>query len=92
MELYIGTRDPQTNNQIFEFIHDRKDFIEAQINAQLDWKNKPENRTAKISIIDKNIGIEDEAMWDDCIDFLADGVNKIAAGLLPVLDEYYENR
>jgi uncharacterized protein with ParB-like and HNH nuclease domain len=92
VELYIGTRDPQTNNQIFEFIHDRKDFIEAQINAQLDWKNKPENRTAKISIIDKNIGIEDEAMWDDCIDFLADGVNKIAAGLLPVLDEYYENR
>jgi len=92
VELYIGTRDPQTNNQIFEFIYARKDSIEAQINTQLDWKNEPENRTARISILNKSIGIENESMWEDCTNFLADGVNKIADGLLPVLDEYYENR
>lgn len=90
VEFYIGTRDPQINDQIFGFIHTRKNAIEALIGAQLDWKNEPENRTARISLINENIGIADEAMWEDCIDFLAEGVNKIAVGLLPVLDDYYD--
>lgn len=57
----------------------------------LEWRNEAENRTARVSIINESIGIADEAMWDECIDFLADGVNKIAIGLLPVLDDYYSD-
>lgn len=91
VEFYIGTRDPQINDQIFEFIHTRKSSLEASMGTSLDWKNEPENRTARISIINENIGIVDEAMWEDCIEFLADGVNKIAVGILPVLDDYYDN-
>jgi len=91
VEFYIGTRDPQINDQIFKFIQTRKDTIEALICTQLDWKNEPENRTARISIINESIGIADEATWEDCIDFLADGVNKIVVGLLPVLDDYFDN-
>lgn len=91
VDFYIGTHDPQINDQIFKFIHDRKEDIEALIGTSLSWKNEPENRTARISIINEDIGIADEAMWEACIDFLAEGVNKIAAGLLPALDDYYEN-
>ncbi|OPL07608.1 MAG: hypothetical protein AVO33_04745 [delta proteobacterium ML8_F1] len=91
VELYIGTRNPQLNDQIFKFIHTRKDAIETLLGMQLDWKNVPENRTARISIINENIGIADEEMWEDCIDFLADGVDKLSVGLLPVLEDYYDN-
>lgn len=91
VDFYIGTRDPQLNDQIFKFIYTRKDDIESSIGTLLEWKNEPENRTARISIINENVGISDEAMWEDCIDFLAESVNKIANGLLPVLDNYYEN-
>ncbi len=91
VDFYIGTRDPQLNDQIFKFIYTRKDVIESLIGTQLEWKNEPENRTARISIINENVGIADEAMWEDCLDFLSDSVNKIADGLLPVLDDYYDN-
>lgn len=91
VDFYIGTRDPQLNDQIFKFIYKRKDAIESLIGTKLEWKNEPENKTARISIINENVGIADEAMWEDCIDFLADIVNKIADGLLPVLNDYYDN-
>lgn len=91
VDFYIGTRDPQLNDHIFKYIYTKKDAIESLIGTQLEWKNEPGNRTAKISLINENIGIANEAMWEDCIDFLADSVNKIADGLLPVLDDYYDN-
>lgn len=91
VELYIGTRDSQINDQIFDFIYDRKESIEASIGTTLHWKNEPENRTSRISIINDNLGIADEAIWEECIDFLADGVNRIALGLLPTLNDYYGN-
>jgi uncharacterized protein with ParB-like and HNH nuclease domain len=92
VDLYIGSRDSQINDQIFNFIYRRKDAIEANINMPLDWKNEPENRTAKISIVNDNLGIADEEMWEKCIEFLVVGVNIMASVLLPILDEYFDTK
>ncbi len=91
VEFYIGKKDAKTNKQIFEYIYAQKHSIETLLNTQLSWKNEPDNKTAGISIDNNSIGIENEALWDECIEFLVDGVNKMAKGMLPLIDEYYNN-
>ena len=92
VELYIGTSDPKLNDRIFEYIESRKDLIEKAAKTEFVWTNEPQNRTAKIGIENPMYGIGNEEIWEDCIEFLAQGVNTMAKHVLPVLDEFYEER
>jgi hypothetical protein len=92
VELYIGTNDTRLNDRIFAYLESKKNDIERESNVEFAWKNNPQNRTAKVGVENQLFGIENEDKWNACIDFLVEGVNKIANHLLPVLDEFYEER
>lgn len=92
VELYIGTNDTRLNDRIFAYLESKKNDIERESKVEFVWKNNPQNRTAKVGVENQLFGIENEDKWNACIDFLVEGVNKIANHLLPVLDEFYEER
>src|SRR5699024_4470753 len=92
VELYIGKKDKETNDDIFNFIKEYKDFIEKESDGLFVWKNEPENITSRISIEYEGIGISDESNWETCIDFLSKGVNIMFKYIVPKVDEYFAGK
>lgn len=92
VELYIGKKDKEINDDIFNFIKESKDFIEIESDQLFVWKNEPENITSRISIEYEGIGISDESNWETCIDFLSKGVNTILKYIVPKVDEYFAEK
>lgn len=91
-ELNIATSDPKLNDKIFEYLESRKVEIEKSSKTNYSWVNKPQNRIGKIVIENPSFGIENEQLWDESVDFLAQGVNTIAKHIVPLVEEFYEEK
>ena len=90
VELYIGTKDPELNDRIFEYIFAQKEEIENSAQSEFHWINESDLQHARIGIENSSLGLIDAELWDESIDFLANGVNKIADHILPKLESFYE--
>lgn len=89
VELYIGKKDKEINDSIYNFIKNYKDSIERESGVALEWKNELENITSKISIVNERIGIENKNDWEECIDFFIKGVNIVLEHIVPIVDGYF---
>lgn len=90
VELYIGKKDKQINDDIFSFIKEDQEVIEKKSNRDFVWISEPENITSRISLEYPGIGIAETDNWEECIELLADGVNIILEYLIPKVDAYFE--
>lgn len=89
IELYIGKRNKNINDDIFNFIKNRQDTIERESNQLFKWSNNSENITSKISLEYDGIGINKSKDWQSCIDLFVDGVNTMFEHIVPIVNEYF---
>lgn len=91
-ELNIATSDSKLNDKIFEYLKSRKDIIEKNSKTKFFWENKPQNRAGKIVIQNPLFGIDNEHLWNESAEFLAQGVNTIAKYIVPLIEKFYEEK
>lgn len=92
VELFIGKKEKEINDDIFNFIKESKDLIESESGQTFIWQNNSNNVTSKIFITNQGLGMSDEAQWEKCIDFFIKGVNTILKYLVPVVDQYFDEK
>ena len=92
IELFIGKRDKEINDDIFNYIKESKDLIEENSGKLFVWKNEPENITSTISIEYAGIGISHESNWETCIEILSKGVNLLLKHIVPKVDDYFAEK
>ncbi len=85
IELYIGTRDGEENQRIFESLASKKDRIESAFGRPLEWDAKEGRRACRISKTYGSGGYEDEAKWGTVHEELADAMAKLESALKPHL-------
>ena len=84
--LYIDTGDSAKNQRIFEALTHKKEKIEGEFGAKLEWVNKGELiKSRRIRKTYATGGYRDEDVWEDVYEELAEGMAKLESALKPHL-------
>ncbi len=82
VELYIDTRDKETNKRIFDLLHSRKKQIETDFGDSLEWERNDHVRFARIKATILRGGLKDgERKWADIQDALIDSMDRLSRSL-----------
>jgi len=86
VELYISTDDKAKNKAIF---HKLKKLVEesGESGNSFDWRELEDKKASCISLHYNEYGLDDDAHWDDVINFLADGIATLIKVFKPLLGE-----
>lgn len=80
-ELYIDTGDSDRNMELFSYLRDRQDQIEAAYGRPLAWEELPNRRACRISDYKDDCNIADEASYDEYIDWFLDAGTRLRRAL-----------
>jgi len=74
VELYIDRPSAKRDEveQIYHFLLQRREQIEAAFGAPLIWEPIPKKRASRIKIERRDIGLYDEESWDEAIAWLVE--------------------
>ncbi len=85
VELYIGTRDGDENQRIFEALSGKRDKIEGAFGLPLEWDTKEGRRACRIQKTYTTGGYRDEDVWEAVYEELAEAMAKLESALKPHL-------
>ena len=71
VELYIND-----DKELFRSLYERKAEIEADVGAELDWRELPEKKASRI-LIKRNANLTDEQEWPQQFDWVMDKLVKM---------------
>lgn len=91
VDLTIRTESREKTNDIFDYLHNDRQHLQQAIKYPITWQNKPEHKSAFMSINLEGFGIEYEANWEKCADFLAYGVNAMEEKVVPLIKSFLDN-
>lgn len=91
VELRIRPYSREKANAIFDFLHNHPQNLQQFFEYPISWQNKPEHKAAFMIINLKEFGIEHEANWEKCADFLAYGVNAMEEKVVPLIKSFLDN-
>ena len=83
--LYIGTRDGDENQSVFERLFRKKEVIEEAFGSSLEWDTKEGRRACKIQKTYATGGYRDEGDWEAVYEELAEAMAKLESALKPHL-------
>lgn len=72
IRVYIGNRNV---DEWLPYFESKKEVIEDEIGAKLEWNPNPENRDKIISLT-KNFDLDDQSKWDVALDWLVQATIK----------------
>jgi hypothetical protein len=79
IELYINSGEKELNKEIFDFLHSKKDTIEAKFGQPLTWERLDDKVTARIKFELSNVSIFNEEDWEKMNAFMIEAVPKFEA-------------
>lgn len=91
VDLTIRTESREKTNDIFDYLHNDRQHLQQAVKYPITWQNKPEHKSAFMSINLEGFGIEHEANWENCADFLAYGVNAMEEKVVPLIKSFLDN-
>ena len=80
-ELYIDTRDGDRNDEIFDYLRNRQEQIEATYGESLTWEELPTKRACRVSAYEEGCSVVDTERWDEFIDWFLDAGTRMRAAL-----------
>jgi hypothetical protein len=87
VELYIDRGDEEENARVFQHFLDRREQIEAEFGAPLDWQPLPGRRACRINCEAAQQGYRDEDAWDAVHASMVDAMVRLEAALKPAIAE-----
>lgn len=91
-EIYIGTSNTNLNTMIFEHLFSIREEIENKAGVEFTWTNIEDNNSKKIGLTTHDLGIANENNWEQCANFLIEGVKCILEFIVPELISFYESK
>ena len=87
VEIYLN-RSKEENEEIYDFIHERKETLEKQIGYKLKWQRLDEGET-KASRISYGASFDsyDEENWDDIIEWFAEHFQNLETNIKPIIKQ-----
>lgn len=86
VEFYISTPDIENNKKIYDYIFSKFNEKTAE---EFIWERGDHLKASKIFIENKGIGIASEEQWQDAVEFLINGIQRIDQLLIPIVEKYY---
>ena len=80
-ELYIDTGDGDRNDEIFGYLRDRQEQIEAAYGQPLEWEELPTRRACRIAEYKDGCGVAETERWDEYIAWFLDAGTRLRAAL-----------
>ncbi len=89
VELYVDRPASKRNEvqQIYGFLVNRRDQIEAAFGAQLIWEPIPNKRASRIKYERHDMGLYDESRWDEAVGWLVEVMQRFEQALREPLVE-----
>ncbi|KQW83548.1 hypothetical protein ASC89_27785 [Devosia sp. Root413D1] len=72
-ELYIDRGEQEENKYVFDWLHDRRETIQAAFGGQLDWERLDHRRASRVKA-EIETDIYDTTEWPRMIEFMADAM------------------
>ena len=86
VELYISTPDIENNKKIYDYIFAKFNEKTAE---EFIWERGDHLKASKIFIENREIGIASEEQWQDAVEFLVKGIQRIDQLFIPIVEQYY---
>jgi Domain of unknown function (DUF4268) len=83
-ELYIDTGDRDRNLELYAYLHDHREQIEAAYGKPLSWEELPNRRACRVADYNENSRVTDEERYDEFIDWFVDVGVRLRAALQAV--------
>jgi hypothetical protein len=87
IELYINSGEKEYNKKLFDFLHSKKDTIEAQFGEPLTWERLDDKVTARIKFELSDVSIFNEEHWGKMIAFMINVVPKFESSFKKPIQE-----
>ena len=85
-QCYIDTGDAHTTSELYYYLNDRREAIEASFGAPLAWQRADDHRASFIDADHPHpAGIEDRDQWPDMWAWLVDAMTRLAGAIDPHL-------
>lgn len=89
VEFYLGMPAKERNKAAFDYLFDRKEEIEADMGAALEWSRLDEYKASKIYCSLADVDISRETDWPRMAQFHAEQATAILAALKKHLERYF---
>jgi hypothetical protein len=83
-ELYIDSPKARRNMQIFDYLRQRREQLEASYGGPLEWEDQPKKRFCRIADYREDCTIEQVERFDDYVDWFIDAGQRLRAALAAV--------
>ena len=88
VELDLMKSNSEKNKSVFDYLYQRKEMIEAQIGASLNWQRSNETKGSYITYSLKDVGIANETDWLQMAKFHAEWSKKFYDVFVPLLRQW----
>lgn len=89
VEFYLGMPAKERNKAAFDYLFDRKEEIEADMGAALEWSRLDEYKASKIYCSLADVDISRETDWPRMAQFHAERSAAILAAFKKYLEQYF---
>lgn len=86
VELYIDRGNKEENKFAYDWLHNRRQSIEAALNTPINWDRLNDNRASRLRI-EAEGNVYDKDRWGEMVDFMVDTMVKFHQVLQPLLPE-----
>ncbi len=83
-ELYMGEENAK---ELFHFLEEDKEAIEAIIGNDLEWRELPEGKVSRI-VLRSKLDPTDKDKWNECFQWYVDSVTKFRDALVPRVKKF----
>ena len=89
MQAHIDTGDTDTTSELYDWLHDQRQDIEAAFGAALEWHRLDDKRASFINARYPNdVSVKDRDTWPDMWEWLVPTMGWFADAIDPVLARY----
>lgn len=86
-EVYIDTKDAETNKDFFDELHRAKARIEEAVGESLDWERLDDKRASRISLyFPETIRVSEEERWPEAREWLVEAMGRMRNAFAPEID------
>jgi hypothetical protein len=85
-ELYIDTGDGDRNSEIFEYLRNRQEQVEAAYGQPLVWEELPTRRACRIADYQEGCSLAEKERWDEYVGWFLEAGTRLrtALGAVPL--------
>ena len=89
VQAYIDTGDTDTTSELYDWLHDQRQDIEAAFGAALEWHRLDDKRASFINARYPNdVSVKDRDTWPNMWEWLVPTMGRFADAIDPVLARY----